>query len=98
MAEVLDKAPPRSTVYIHDTAGQSWDMLQQDGRIRRDIRGVWSIAGADYGLYHHEKHMLGQEYQNWVAFGTVRPEAIGGIDGVPVIVIYTQPKPGANTQ
>ncbi len=92
VAAELNKAPKRSSVYIHDTAGQAWDMLLNDGRIRRDIRGVWSIAGADYGLYHHEKHMLGQEYQNWVAFGTVRPEHIGGIDGVPVIVVYKQPR------
>ena len=60
----------------------------------RDVRGVWSIAGASYGLYHHEKHMLGQEYQNWVAFGTVAPAYIGGIDGVPVILVYKQPRGG----
>jgi hypothetical protein len=81
-----------ATVYVHDTAGQSWEMLQRDGRIRRDIRGVGSIAGADFGLYHHEKHMRGQEYQNWVAFGTVRPVYLGGLDGVPVIAVYEDPR------
>jgi len=86
------EAPKKATVYIHDTAGPSWDMLLADGRIRRDIRGVWSIAGADFGLYHHEKHMLGQEYQNWLAFGTVAPAHIGGLDGVPVILVYKQPR------
>jgi hypothetical protein len=88
------EAPKRATVYIHDTAGPSWDMLLADGRLRRDLRGVFSIAGADFGLYHHEKHMLGQEYQNWVAFGTVRPAHIGGLDGVPVILVYERPRAG----
>jgi len=90
VADFLDReAPPQgASVYIHDTAGPAWDMLLRDGRIRKDIRGVWSIAGADFGIYHHEMHMLGQEYQNWVAFGTVRPAYIGGLDGVPVIWVY----------
>ena len=99
VAGYLDKAAPRgSSVYIHDTAGQSWDMLLRDKRIRRDIRGVWTIAGASYGLYHHEKHMLGQEYQNWIAFGTLRPAHIGGLDGVPVILVYEDPKITAQRQ
>lgn len=85
-------APRGGSVYIHDTAFQSWEMLLRDGRIRKDVRGVWSIAGADLGLYHHEKHMLGQEYQSWVAFGTLRPAHIGGLDGVPVIVVYEDPR------
>ena len=92
VASYLDERAPRgATVYIHDTAWPSWEMLVRDGRLRRDIRGVWSIAGASYGLYHHEKHMLGQEYQAWVAFGTTRPAHIGGLSGVPVILIYEDP-------
>ncbi|MEP7121288.1 MAG: glycosyltransferase family 39 protein [Byssovorax sp.] len=88
----LDReVPKRGSVYIHDTAGPSWDMLATDGRLRRDIRGVWSVAGADFALYHHEKHMRGQEFQAWVAYGTVRPLLIGGLDGVPVILVYKAP-------
>lgn len=99
VAGFLDAEAPRGgTVYIHDTAYQAWDMLVRDGRIRPDIRGVFTIGGADFGLYHHEKHMLGQEYQNWVAFGTLRPAAIGGIDGVPVIVVYEDPRVKARAQ
>lgn len=79
------------TVYIHDTAYSAWDMLLRDGRLRRDIRGVGTIAGADFGLYHHELHMLGQDYQTWIAFGTSAPDAIGGLDGVPVILVYRRP-------
>ena len=79
------------TVYIHDTAGQAWDMMVRDGRIRKDIRASWTIAGSDFGLYHHELHMQGQEHQNWVAFDTVAPAHIGGLDGVPVILVYKRP-------
>jgi hypothetical protein len=49
------------------------------------------VAGADFGLYHHELHMLGQEYQNWIAFGTAAPDHIAGLDGVPVILVYRRP-------
>ncbi len=92
VADFLNREAPRNaSVYIHDTAWQSWEMLQRDGRIRKDLRASASIAGADFGLYHHEKHMLGQEYQNWIAFGTDRPAFIGGIDGVPVILVYKRP-------
>ncbi len=85
-------APRRAGVYLHDTAGSSWDMLIRDGRIRRDIRGVWTVAGADFGLYHHEKHMSGVEYQNWVAFDTTAPDHLAGLDGVPVIWVYRHPR------
>jgi Dolichyl-phosphate-mannose-protein mannosyltransferase len=81
-----------ATIYMHDTAGPAWDMLLADGRLRRDLRGVFGVASADYGLYHHEKHMRGQEFQNWVAFGTVRPAFIAGLDGVPVILVYERPE------
>lgn len=83
--------PPRGTVYVHDTAGPAWDMLLRDGRLRKDIRGVGSVAGADFALYHHEKHMLGQAYQAWIAYGTSRPDDIAGLDGVPVILVYRDP-------
>jgi len=90
-AYLNDNAPRRAKVYIHDTAGPAWDMLRREGRLRRDIRGVWSVAGADFALYHHEKHMSGQEYQAWVAFGSAVPDEIAGLDGVPVIWVYRRP-------
>jgi Dolichyl-phosphate-mannose-protein mannosyltransferase len=91
IAPDLNRDVPRNgSVYIHDTAGPSWDMLLADGRLRKDIRGVWSVAGADFSLYHHEMHMRGQEFQAWIAHGTDRPAIIGGLDGVPVILVYRQ--------
>lgn len=80
--------PPGGTVYVHDTAWPAWDMLLRDGRLRADIRGVGSVAEADFALYHHEQHMQGQEYQAWVALGTTAPDFVAGLDGVPVVWVY----------
>ena len=93
VAGYLNQAPRGATVYPHDTAAASWEMLQRGGRLRKDLRAVWSIAEAQYGLYHHEPHMEGQEYQAWIAFGTARPDHVAGLDGVPVIWVYERPTP-----
>jgi hypothetical protein len=83
-----ENAPRNASIYIHDTAGQSWDMLLRDHRIRRDIHAVPSVANADLALYHHEMHMEGQEYQAWIAFDSDRPADVAGLDGVPVIWVF----------
>jgi hypothetical protein len=89
VVDVLNESVRRGgAVYIHDTAWESWRMLQRDGRIRSDIRGVGSPAGADAALYHHEQHMAGVEYQTWVALGTTTPAAVRGLDGVPIVMVY----------
>jgi hypothetical protein len=36
--------------------------------------------------------VLGHEYQNWIASGTVAPAFIAGLDGVPVIWGYESPR------
>jgi len=77
-------------IYVHDTARAAWDMLVRDGRVRSDLRQVYDVAQSDVALYHHEKHMSGQEYQAWVAFGGAAPAHIDGLDGVPVIWIYAR--------
>lgn len=89
VVEYLNREVPKNgTVYIHDTAWQAWDMLLRDGRLRKDIRGTGAAHDAMFTLYHHEQHMLGQEYQAWVAYGTLVPDHIAGLDGVPVIWVY----------
>jgi 4-amino-4-deoxy-L-arabinose transferase-like glycosyltransferase len=86
-----DRVPQGGSVYIHDTAWESWRMLQRDGRLRADIRGVGSPAVADAALYHHEQHMEGVEYQIWVALGTTTPAAVAGLDQVPIVLVYVRP-------
>ena len=85
--------PPDGTVYPHDTAAPSWDMLLRDRSLRPDIHARWSLARADVALYHHELHMRGVEYQAWVAFDTAAPDEIAGLDGVPVIWSYRRADP-----
>jgi hypothetical protein len=84
-------APPRTGVFVHDTAFQSFQMLVTDGRLRRDIAPAGNIEGSQFALYHHEPHMGRVEYQIWVAYGTVQPAYIGAYDGVPVIWVYRRP-------
>ena len=83
-------APPRSNVYVHDTALQSWEMMRVDGRLRGDLRGSLSIAGSALALYHHEPHMHRVEYQTWVDYGHAAPATIGTLDGVPIVWLYAR--------
>jgi hypothetical protein len=84
-------APQGATVFVHDTAFQSWDMMQRDGRLRRDLRPTLTIESSTFALYHHEPHMGRVEYQIWLAYGTVKPAHVGAFDGVPVVWVYARP-------
>ncbi|MCS6902197.1 MAG: glycosyltransferase family 39 protein [Myxococcales bacterium] len=86
-----ERVPPNGTVFVHDTAWESWRMLQRDGRLRQDLRGVFHLDGVDAALYHHEQHMSGVDYQIWVALETTTPTVIRGLDGVPTIWVYLRP-------
>jgi 4-amino-4-deoxy-L-arabinose transferase-like glycosyltransferase len=82
---------PGQTVYIHDTAGESWDMLHHDGRLLSHVAAAWSIPASTFALYHHEEHMQTIEYQIWASYGTSTPAYIGAYDGVPIIYVYAKP-------
>jgi 4-amino-4-deoxy-L-arabinose transferase-like glycosyltransferase len=92
MDDVAKAAPTGAKIYPHDTARASWEMLREDGRVGRSFEAVWAPESADYSLYHHEQHMAVQEYQMWVAYGTVRPWLVDGPNGVPVIFVYQNPQ------
>lgn len=77
-------------VYLHDTALDSFRMLQKDGRLRKDIVPVWTVARSHLALYHHEPHMSRVEYMIWVDYGTTAPAEIGAHHGVPVIWVYAR--------
>ena len=89
---VNQRAPSRGTVYVHDTALQSFAMFQEDDRLRRDLRGSLNIAASDVALYHHEPHMSRVEHQIWLEYGTVAPAAIATFDGVPIAWAYARPR------
>ena len=84
-------AVDNARVYIHDTAMDSFKMLQRDGRLRSDLRPWTTVAGSDLALYHHEQHMSRVEHMIWVDYGTVAPARIAGLDGVPVVWLYARP-------
>jgi hypothetical protein len=63
-------------------------MFQEDGRLRRDLRGTLGIASSDLALYHHEPHMARVEHQIWVTYGKFAPDAVVTFDGVPIAWAY----------
>lgn len=86
-----DKAPKSATVFIHDTTGEAWGRMQEEGRVRRDLRAVGSPSEAQLSLVQHELHMNEVDYTIWVADGTDAPTYIVEHDGVPIVSIYKRP-------
>jgi 4-amino-4-deoxy-L-arabinose transferase-like glycosyltransferase len=78
-------------VFLHDTAFDSFRMLQRDQRLRSDIRAWGVVAGSKFALYHHEQHMTRVEYMIWVDYGTTTPAHIATFDGVPMVWVYRRP-------
>jgi hypothetical protein len=87
-----EHAGKRARVFPHDTALSAWAMYERDGTLREDLELTGQLGQADLALYHHELHMLGVEYQTWVALGTTTPSSVAGLDGVPVVWIYSRRK------
>jgi hypothetical protein len=90
---INEKAPKRGTVYVHDTALQSFAMFQEDGRLRRDLRGSLDIGASDVALFHFEPHMSRVEQQVWVDYGNLAPDAVVTFDGVPIAWAYARRRP-----
>jgi 4-amino-4-deoxy-L-arabinose transferase-like glycosyltransferase len=82
------RAARNASVFVHDTALQSWDMLHEDGRVRQDLRGTLSIPSSSLALYHQEQHMQRVEFQIWSEYGTNAPVEIATYDGVPIVWLY----------
>jgi hypothetical protein len=84
------RAAPDARVFLHDTAQDSFRMLQKDGRLRKDLKPWWTVSGSRLALYHHEQHMSRVEHMIWVDYGTTAPEHIAAFDGVPVVWVYVR--------
>jgi len=91
VAPFLATAPRGSSVFIHDTAWDSWARMQAEGRIRSDLRPVGSPSDAAYALVHHELHMQEVDCGIWMAYGTVAPAYVLRHDGVPIVSVYRRP-------
>ena len=81
-------APRDASVFIHDTAWDSWARLQDEGRVRRDLRAVGSPSEADFSLVQHELHMAEVDHQIWIAYGSPAPAYVLTHDGVPIVSVY----------
>jgi hypothetical protein len=82
------EASRHATVFIHDTTGDAWGRMQEEGRVRGDLRAGWSPGEAQYALVQHELHMNEVDYSIWVAYGTDAPVYIVEHDGVPIVSVY----------
>ncbi|MGH7293542.1 MAG: ArnT family glycosyltransferase [Polyangiaceae bacterium] len=90
--EYLDPDAPRgATVFILDTTWDAWSRMQEEGRVRRDLRAVGAPGEAMFSLVQHELHMSEVDYSIWVAYGTDAPVYIVEHDGVPIVSIYRRP-------
>jgi 4-amino-4-deoxy-L-arabinose transferase-like glycosyltransferase len=85
------KAPPGSTVFIHDTTWDAWARMQEEGRVRGDLRVSGAPGEATFALVQHELHMNEVDYSIWVADGTDAPVYIVEHDGVPIVSVYRRP-------
>jgi 4-amino-4-deoxy-L-arabinose transferase-like glycosyltransferase len=85
------KAPRGATVFIHDTTWDAWSRMQQEGRVRSDLRATLTPHDAQIALVEHELHMNEVDYSIWTAFGTVTPAYVVQHDGVPIVSVYRRP-------
>lgn len=83
---------PGDTVYIMDTAWQSWHRMVDEKRIPPWLRGVGSPAEAEISIVHHEQHINEVDYNIWTEYGTTTPEYVLTHDGVPIISVYRRPQ------
>jgi hypothetical protein len=81
-------APPGATVFIHDTAWDSWARMLDERRIRPDLRAVGSPAEAEFSIVHHELHMEEVDVACWVTYGHDNPDYVLTHDGVPIISVF----------
>jgi len=88
--ELNQRAVRGASVFVHDTALASWEMLRLDHRVRGDLRGLLSLPASSLALLHYEQHMRRVEYQTWVEYGHAAPTAIKAYDGVPIVWLYAR--------
>jgi hypothetical protein len=84
-------APPHSGVFILDTTYDAWARMQEEGRVRSDLRATGAPHEANFALVQHELHMNEVDYSIWVAYGTDAPVYVVTHDGVPIVSVYKRP-------
>lgn len=87
-----EHVPDRGSVWICDTTGTAFHMLQRDGLLRDDVRAAWDLSNADYAIVHHEDHFNIVDFQIWEVYGRVDPVFVLTYDGVPIVSVYENPR------
>ena len=85
------KAPNGASVFLDDTTWDAWNRMQEEKRVRRDLRASGNPGDAQIALVQHELHMNEVDYTIWVALGTDAPAYIVRQDGVPIVSVYRRP-------
>jgi hypothetical protein len=83
-----DKLPPGASVFILDTTWDAWGRMQEEHRVRGDLRATGSPGDAMYALVQHELHMSEVDYDIWIADHTDAPAYVVTHDDVPIVSIY----------
>jgi 4-amino-4-deoxy-L-arabinose transferase-like glycosyltransferase len=82
------RAPRGATVFVDDTTWDAWARMQEERRVRGDLRVVGSPGEAMLSLVQHELHMSEVDYDIWIADGSDAPVYVVTHDGVPIVPIY----------
>jgi hypothetical protein len=85
-------AAPNASVFILDTTWEAWRRMQEEGRVRRDLRAVGAPSDAEYALVQHELHMNEVDYDIWASTQNVAPAYVVTHDDVPIVSIYQHPR------
>ncbi len=84
----------RIPVYFHDTNHYSWSLYERVGLLSPRITyagdGFPGIRRSRMALFLYEQHQVMWDYRIWQDYGTVRPDAVVTLDGVPLITLYVR--------
>jgi 4-amino-4-deoxy-L-arabinose transferase-like glycosyltransferase len=84
-------APRGASVFISDTTWDAWGHMQEEKRVRNDLRAVGTPSEAQFALVQHELHMNEVDYSIWAAYGATAPVYVVSLDEVPIVSIYRRP-------
>jgi len=84
-------APRGASVFISDTTWDAWGRMQEERRVRGDLRAVGTPGDSQIALVQHELHMNEVDYSIWTAYGTDAPAYVVQHDGVPIVSVYRRP-------
>jgi 4-amino-4-deoxy-L-arabinose transferase-like glycosyltransferase len=91
-AEYLNPNAPRgASVFISDTTWDAWARMQEEKRVRGDLRAAGTPSEAQFALVQHELHMNEVDYSIWAAYGMTAPVYVVTHDGVPIVSVYRHP-------